>query len=105
MKLTAFLILALSSSFSAAEPVLDVYVSTGDNQYLGSSLSVDSPGSIESAFDLFKNVNHARRVYWRGLEASCWLATMRARPENPRYHSFWEWLSWLYANVHPDELA
>jgi hypothetical protein len=88
-----------------AEPLIDVYVSTGDNHYLGSSLPIDSPASIEATFDLFKNVNHARRVYWRGLEASSWIATMHARPDNCRNYSFWEWLTWLYANVKPDELA
>ncbi len=90
---------------AAAEPVIDIYVSTGDNHFLGSSLPIDSPASIESTFDLFQKVHHARRIYWRGLEASSWLATMEARPENPRYHSFWEWLTSLYAEVEPDKLA
>ncbi|MFM2166767.1 MAG: hypothetical protein RIS79_1138, partial [Verrucomicrobiota bacterium] len=94
-----------AASLRAAEPVIDVYVSTGDNHYLGSSLPIDSPASIAATFDLFKNVNHARRVYWRGLEASCWLATMHARAENPRYFSFFEWLRELYATVSPDTLA
>jgi HEAT repeats len=88
-----------------AEPVMDVYVSTGDNHFLGSSLPVDSPASIEATFDLFKNVNHARRIYWRGLEEACWISTMHARPENPRYFSLWTWMQWLYANVKPDQVA
>ncbi len=88
-----------------AEPVMDVYVSTGDNHFLGSSLPIDSQASIEATFDLFKNVNHARRIYWRGLEEACWISTMHARPENPRYYSLWTWMQWLYANVKPDELA
>jgi len=99
------LFLAVTARGVAADPIIDIYVSTGDNHYLGSSLPIDSPASIEATFDLFKNVNHPRRVYWRGLEASCWIATVQARPENPRYYSFWEWLTWLYANVKPDELA
>lgn len=94
-----------AASLHAGEPVIDVFVSTGDNHYLGSSLPIDSPASIAATFDLFKNVNHARRVYWRGLEASCWLATMHARAENPRYFSFFEWLRELYATVSPDTLA
>ncbi len=89
----------------AAEPVMDVYVSTGDNHFLGSSLPIDSPASIEATFDLFKNVNHARRIYWRGLEEACWVSTMHERPENCRYHSYWEWTRALYAGVKPDELA
>lgn len=82
----AWFLLFLSSLFpqvasaAAKEPVMDVYVSTGDNHYLGSSLPIDSPASMEATFDLFQRVNRARRVYWRGLEASCWLATMTARP-------------------------
>ena len=105
--LSAGLLLVLSPALpgQSPAPVLDVYVSTGDNHFLGSSLPIDSPASIEASFDLFKTVNRARRVYWRGLEASCWLATMQARPENCRYHSFWEWLTELYANVQPDRLA
>lgn len=100
------LAVALSAAcLKAVQPTVDVYVSTGDNHYLGSSLPIDSPASIEASFDLFREVNHARRIYWRGLEASCWLATMQARPENPRYFSFFEWLRELYATVNPDLLA
>ena len=90
----------------AAEPsMLDIYVSTGDNHFLGSSLPIDSEASIEATFDLFQHANHARRIYWRGLEEATWLSTMYARPENPRYYSLWTWMQWLYANVKPDELA
>ncbi|MFT5466975.1 MAG: HEAT repeat protein [Verrucomicrobiales bacterium] len=89
----------------AEEPIMDIYVSTGDNHFLGSSLPIDSPASIDATFDLFRDVHHARRIYWRGLEASCWLETMHARPENPRYSSFWDWLVELYETVSPDTLA
>ena len=102
-------LLALTSIVRSAESAkpafLDCYVSTGDNHFLGSSLPIDSPASIEATFDLFKNVNRVRRVYWRGLEEASWLATMQARPENPRYHSLWTWLEQLYAEVQPDQLA
>ncbi len=107
---TRFFILLTSLIFplvssTAEEPIIDVYVSTGDNHFLGSSLPIDSPASIDATFDLFRDVQHARRVYWRGHEASCWLETMHARPENPRSHSFWTWLNQLYAEVQPDQLA
>ncbi len=92
-------------SVNADEPVIDVYVSTGDNHFLGSSLPIDSPESIEATFDFFRDVQHARRIYWRGLEEACWLSTMHVRPENLRGYSFWKWLEWLYVNVKPDELA
>jgi hypothetical protein len=106
--LVPLLIATLGGVVDAAapdEPLIDVYVSTGDNHFLGSSLPIDSPASIEATFDLFRDVQHAKRIYWRGLEASCWLATMHARPENPRYHSFWKWLNELYSTVNPDTLA
>jgi len=86
-------------------PFLDVFVSTGDNHFLCSSLPIDSEPSIGATFDLFQYVNHARRIYWRGLEEAAWIATMRARPENPRYYSLWKWMEWLYTNVKPDETA
>src|SRR4051794_33228150 len=99
------LAIALTPSLLSAQPAnLDVFVSTGDNHFLGSSLPIDSPASIAATFDLFQNVNHARRIYWRGLEEACWVSTMKARPENCRYFSLWEWMQWLYANVKPDEL-
>lgn len=85
---------------------LDVFVSTGDNHFLGSSLPIDSPASIAATFDLFRDVQHARRVYWRGLEEACWLSTMQARDENPRYSSLWRWMQQLYAAADdPDQLA
>jgi hypothetical protein len=89
----------------AAPAQLDVFVSTGDNHFLGSSLPIDSEESIGATFDLFQRANHARRIYWRGLEEAAWIATMHARPENPRYYSLWKWMEWLYANVKPDETA
>ena len=96
---------SLGRPLPAAEPVIDVYVSTGDNHFLGSSLPIDSPASIAATFDFFKEVNHARRVYWRGLEEASWVSTMHARPENCRYYSLWEWLQQLYAGETPDQLA
>ncbi len=99
----------LAPSLRAQAPAppaqMDVFVSTGDNHFAGSSLSIDSPGSIEAAFDFFREVTRARRIYWRGLEEAAWVETMHARPENPRYYSLWQWYLWLYANVKPDELA
>ncbi|MBM3892687.1 MAG: hypothetical protein FJ388_26510, partial [Verrucomicrobia bacterium] len=36
--------------------ILDCYISTGDNHWLGSSLPIDSPASIEASFDLLKQI-------------------------------------------------
>lgn len=102
------LLLATILCVSAARGQLnqmDVFVSTGDNHFLGSSLPIDSQASIEATFDLFKTVNRTRRVYWRGLEESCWVSTMAARPENRRYYSLWEWMQTLYTRVSPDVVA
>ena len=101
----AILLALVCPILPAAEPIIDVYVSTGDNHFLGSSLPIDSPASIAATFDLLRDVNRARRIYWRGLEEASWVSTMRARPENCRYYSFWEWLQTLYAGVTPDQLA
>jgi uncharacterized lipoprotein YddW (UPF0748 family) len=93
----------------AAEPpskpvILDCYISTGDNHWLGSSLPIDSKASIEASFDLLKRLG-VRRVYWRGLEEATWLDTMVARPENCRYASWWKWGLQLYKEVDPDKTA
>src|SRR5437588_691962 len=70
----------------------DAYISTGDAHWVSALLPFDSPASIESSFDLLKNATGARRVYWRGLEEATWIASMRERPENARYYSFWQWI-------------
>lgn len=85
-------------------PPTDTYISTGDNHYLGLSLAIDTPATIDAAFAMFKDLG-IRRVYWRGLEAKTWLIDSRERPENLRYYSFWKWLRKLYKEVDPDKLA
>ena len=85
-------------------PLLHCYLSTGDNQWLGQSLPIDSPASIEASFDLLHRLG-VKRVYWRGLEAATWVEGHRERPESVRYYEFWKWLRWLYENVEPDRLA
>lgn len=85
-------------------PLLHCYISTGDNHWLGQSLPIDSPASIEASFDLLQRLG-VKRVYWRGLEAATWVECHRERPESVRYFEFWKWLRWLYENVQPDRLA
>jgi len=95
----------LAADASPAKPViLDCYVSTGDNHWLGSSLPIDSKASIEATFDLFKKLG-MRRIYWRGLQEAAWLDTMQFREENCRYASFWKYLLRLYKEVDVDRLA
>jgi HEAT repeat protein len=106
----ALLLLASASSSPAADPpsskpvILDCYISTGDNHWLGSSLPIDSKASIEATFDLFKKLG-MRRIYWRGLQEAAWLETMQFREENCRYASFWKYLLRLYKEVDVDRIA
>lgn len=83
---------------------MDIYVSTGDNHWLGQSLPIDSPRSIADTFQFFADLG-IRRVYWRGLEEATWVDSNVERPENPRYYGFWKWLRHLYSEVDPDALA
>ena len=103
------LILSAAAGFAAGpaankQPVLDCYISTGDNHWLGDSLPVDSKAGIEASFDLLKRLG-VRRVYWRGLEEACWLDTMRVREENCRYASYWKWTRQVYRDADPDRTA
>ncbi|MDZ4289023.1 MAG: hypothetical protein U0984_13735 [Prosthecobacter sp.] len=88
-----------------AQTVLDAFISTGDNHWLGSSLPVDSPRSIEDTFEFLHKVCNVKRVYWRGLEEATWIQTMEERPENCRYYSFWQWIRRVYRDVDPDRVA
>jgi len=99
----SFLLLCLASS-GAGMPPLHCYISTGDNQWLGQSLPIDSPAAIEASFDLLHRLG-VKRVYWRGLEAATWVDTVRERPEAVRYFTFWKWLRRLYREVDPDRRA
>lgn len=98
----------LCASFSSAQtppPVFDAYISTGDNHWLGSSLPIDSARSIEDTMEVLQKVSGVQRVYWRGLEEATWVRSMKERPENCRYYSFWVWMRRLYREVDPDVLA
>jgi hypothetical protein len=95
----------LAGATSAGEPpLLHCYISAGDNYWLGQSLPMDSPASIEASFDLLHRLR-VKRVYWRGLEAATWVEGHRERPESVQYFEFWKWLRWLYENVEPDRVA
>src|SRR5437763_14515896 len=59
-------------------PILDCFISTGDNHWVGSWLPIDSKASIEASFDLLKQLG-VRRVYWRGLEEAKGGETLQER--------------------------
>jgi len=86
-------------------PVIDCYISTGDNHWLGVSLPIDSKASIAASFDMLADVYGVRRIYWRGLEEAAWVETAHVREENCRYASFWEWIRRLYKELDPDKVA
>lgn len=46
------------------------YFSTGDNQFIGRHMPLDSEASIAATFDLLQNVYGVDRVYWRGLQTT-----------------------------------
>lgn len=104
-RLSLLLVALLLTSALPAQPVIDAYISTGDNHWLGSSLPIDSPQSIADTMDFLQQVNGVQRVYWRGLEEATWVQTMIERQENPRYYSFWRWIRRLYRDVDPDKTA
>ncbi|MCX6910451.1 MAG: HEAT repeat domain-containing protein [Verrucomicrobia bacterium] len=106
----ALSLLTLTATLLAADPappkppILDCFISTGDNHWVGSWLPIDSKASIEASFELLKQIG-VRRVYWRGLQEAAWLETMQFREENCRYASFWKYLLRLYKDVDVDRLA
>ncbi len=102
--LVTFLLAGTLDVPAADAPLLHCYISTGDNQWLGQSLPIDSPASIAASFDLLHRLG-VKRVYWRGLEAATWVDKHRERPESGRYYEFWKWLRRLYREVKPDRLA
>lgn len=83
----------------------DVYISTGDNHYLGASLAIDSPKSIADAFDMLKDALGTRRIYWRGLQEATTIATLHARDENFRYRTALEWFEYLITDLKIEPLA
>ncbi|MBN2456623.1 MAG: HEAT repeat domain-containing protein [Sedimentisphaerales bacterium] len=86
-------------------PLLDVYISTGDNHWLGDSLAVDSNSSLEAAFDMFKNTLGIRRLYWRGLQEAAWVNTAHVREENFRYATFHKWSRYLIKDIDLEKMV
>src|SRR5579864_4742257 len=68
-------------SHCAAADVNDQYVSTGDNLYQGNWLPLESHAAIDATFQMFKDVFHTRRIYWRAMEDQIQIEGVD-RPEN-----------------------
>jgi HEAT repeat protein len=92
------------NSFTPRKIVEDIFVSCGDNWFMGTSLPIASKSSIEDTFQFFKDLG-IRRVYWRGDDKDSQIETFNARPENCRYFSMFTWLRHLYKTVDPDRIA
>ncbi len=90
---------------SPVKPIIDCYISTGDNWWIGDSLAVDSPASIDAAFDMFKNVLGVKRVYWRGLQASAWAHTPVQTYKSYRYASFHKYMQGLIKEKNIEKIA
>lgn len=96
--------MAAGNDGSARKPVEDIFVSCGDNWFMGTSLPIASKASIDDTFQFFKDLG-IRRVYWRGNDKDSQIETFNARPENCRYFSAFTWWRYLYKTVDPDRLA
>jgi HEAT repeat protein len=107
--MSALLTLVLVAAWAKAEtPKLhggqaDIYISTGDNLFLGDSLSFDTPEAVDALFDLLKETG-VRRVYWRGLEQVL-MNRNPLREQNLRYASWANWTRDLYRRFDPDKAA
>jgi HEAT repeat protein len=105
----AGLALSIAALLATAEaepnrPKADCFISTGDNNWAGELLPIDSKASIEASFDLLARLG-VRRVYWRGLQDATWNEVAHVREENCRYASWWHWYRRMYAEVDPDRTA
>ena len=87
------------------KPLVDCYISVGDNWWIGESMAVDSPASIESSFDMLKNVLGVKRVYWRGLQASAWAHTPHQTEKSYRYASFHHYMQGLIKDKNIEKIA
>ena len=102
----ASLATVLAFMAGAAPPErVGVYISTGDNHWLGLHLPVDSPAAIADTFDMLKAVHGADRIYWRGLQEATAVETMHVRPENFRYATAFDWFRHLIVDCELEKTA
>lgn len=90
----------LQSSFAESEgsekkPVVDQYISVGDNWFLGRSMAVDTDDAIRDSFDFFKEVFNSERIYWRGLQAAIVVDQLGKREDNFMYAGAFDYFETL----------
>jgi len=96
--LTLLLTAALAGGSRAEQdkrPVVNQFISCGDNWFLGRSMAIDSEASIGDAFDYFKQVFNTRRVYWRGLQAAVGTTVRVTRADNFMYRDAFDYFDAL----------
>jgi len=72
---------------------VDVWVSAGDDWWLGTWLPLDSPASIRDSVQMWSDVLRVKRVYWRGQQEEMMIDHALVRKENLDYYEFmgrWE---------------
>src|SRR5580698_2015437 len=77
----------------AAAPVVNLMISSGDSWWMGDWLPVDSPGGLHEAVQLWSDLLHIKRIYWRGQQEEMMIDYVLIRPDNLEYHEFiagWE---------------
>jgi len=103
--LLVVLLLCRPLAAQEVKPVVDCYISTGDNYWVGTWLPIDSPSAIRASFVLLKDAWNVRRLYWRDLESTVWLETITERPQNCRYADAWGWFRQIAESLNIPRLA
>ncbi|HLY59616.1 MAG TPA: HEAT repeat domain-containing protein [Terriglobia bacterium] len=79
---------------------VDVWVSAGDNWWFGTWLALDSPASIRDSVQMWSDVLHVKRVYWRGQQEEMMIDHALVRKENLDYYEFMDrWERYLIKEV------
>jgi HEAT repeat protein len=74
---------------------VDVYFSVGDNHFEGHTPPLSSPASIDTMFDVCREVFGARRIFWRGMQDAYLNTYGIVRPDNLLFAGYWRWLAHL----------
>jgi len=84
-----------------SEP-LSMFISVGDNLWLGSWLPIDSPTAVNSVFKTFREQFKCDRLIWRGSE-EIWLENFLFRPESIEQYDYW--MNWVKPRVAGGEIS
>ena len=79
--------LPLAGAETPETRMANVFISSGDNHWLGESLPMDSEQSFRDGIQFLKDAMGMKILYWRGLQEAAWAKTHVVRDENFRYAS------------------